>query len=59
MFDDLIDKGSSFHSFGLAPEKALSPFVLWDVSGMLERLCEEERIPSEQEPVGWCRSSEI
>ena len=26
MFDDLIDKGSSFHSFGPAAEKALSPY---------------------------------
>ena len=35
MFDDLSDKGSSFHSLGPAAEKALSPYVFRDVLGML------------------------
>ena len=43
MFDDLSDRGSSLHSFGLAAEKALSPCVFRDVLGMLRSLCEAER----------------
>ena len=48
--DDLIDKGSSFHGFGSAAEKALSPYVFRDVFEMLKSLCEEER--SEGESAG-------
>ena len=37
VFDDLSDRGSSFHSLGPAAEKALSPYVLRDVC-LFERL---------------------
>ena len=43
--DHLIDKDSSFNSFGPATEKARSPYVV----GMLKNYCEGER--SEREPV--------
>jgi len=43
VFDDLSDKASSFQSLGPTAEKAVSPYVLKDVLGMLKSLCEKER----------------